>query len=255
MQKLRYGAMSKAIALGVGAFLVLQQFLPETLFKSRRVTYETYFAAPDVALPAFAAAITENPQDFMTYYRRGMYLLSRSQFTAALADLDQAIALSPTPLTLEALGEQANNNRDAATILFNRVVLVRIARADLLARMDRPVEALRDLDHAIAIDNRKTAFFYSRGVVRAGLGQYDGAIADFDRILARRSNTTWFVGRGVAKFFKGDFTSAALDFKEAARRAPADEDVQTWLTRASQQASASNSLTDVRPTTLELSQQ
>ena len=109
---------------------------------------------------------------------------------------------------------------------------------------------MRDVDQAIALDNRKMDVFYSRGTLRAGLGQYDGAIADFDRILARRTNLSWLVGRGVAKFLKGDFAAAAADFQQAALRAPADEDVQIWLTRASLQAGLPDPGVEVRAVTV-----
>ena len=47
-----------------------------------------------------------------------------------------AVLLSPTPVTLAALGTQASNTLSRATAMFNRVVLVRLARAAVLEQTE-----------------------------------------------------------------------------------------------------------------------
>ena len=231
MRKLRYKAMAVTVALAVGAFLGAQrlQIIPGPWTKPK--AGNTHMTR-DQIVDAFSAAIDANPDDYMTYYRRGTQLQKQRRYEEALADLNAAIKLSPTPLSLEDLGERVNNSALPETHTLGLVVLIHTTRAEILQVMNRPEEALADLDRALSFDGRKIDTIYTRGQLRALTGRYDEAIADFDAILERRATSPWYFGRGVAKYLKADWRGAIADFQETVRRNPADNASLIWLAKA-----------------------
>ena len=220
--KLRIAAMAGAIVAGAGLFLGAQRV--DLIHGPWSHDFIRYADAADA-----------DPGDYMGYYRRGLHFQKQGQLEQALAELDHAVALSPTPLSLKALGDQAGRmmSRDARTL--TRVVLVYAARAEILQQMNRASDALADLDHAVALDSHSPIVIYTRGLLRSNSGRYDEAIADFDYLLTRHNDVDWFFGRGMAKYLKGDFADAAADFGEAAQRAPRNTNFQSWLTKATTQ--------------------
>lgn len=233
MMPLRWGRMSIAVVTAVAAFAIGQHLMP--LFLGHG-SIGSYGAAPAQALAFHAAEITTGPGDYMAYYRRALSYQQLGQLNLALDDLNTAVRLSPQVKSAAELGPAAANTRLPSTVALNRVVLMHRARASVLEQMNRPAEALMDLDRAVALDGRRMDALYDRGTLRSVVGRYDEAIADFDQLLARRTQLSWVLGRGVAKFFNGEFVGAADDFREASRRAPGDREIEIWLTRASQKA-------------------
>lgn len=231
MKKLRYGSMAVVILLAVGAFLGAQRlaWIPGP-WKTQR-DMQAYFGNAAQRSASVGAAIAANPDDYMGYYRRGALLLQQRRYEEALADLNAAVRLSPTPLSVEALGARINDSTQPETHTLGLVVLVRTTRAEILQRMNRPDEALADFDQALNLDNRKTDILHARAVLRTVSGHYDDAIADFDALIAGGNNPQWYLTRGIAKYMKGDWLAAAADFLESARRQPEDATL-IWLAKA-----------------------
>ena len=216
MKKLRYGAMAVVIATAVGAFLGAQrlELIPGPWSKP------AYYQTATKGIDVHSAAIIANPQDYMSHYRRGTQFLKQRRYEEALADLNTAIKLSPTPLSLEVLGERINNSGLPETHTLGLVVLIHTTRAEIFQHLNRPEEALADFDRALAFDGRKTEIIYSRGLLRTVTGRYDDAITDFDAILDRRNNVIWYFNRGVAKYLKGglDGRHSGFSNRRAVRR-------------------------------------
>lgn len=210
MRKLRWRAMSLAVVMGVVGLLAGRELL--FTIAPRPSMAAAYGAPPAQALAIYATAITDGRADFMTYYRRGLAYQKLGQYDMALADLDTALRLSPTPLNARDLGADIHNSFNHETMTLRRVFFVNVARAQVLEQMNRPSEALEALNHAIALERRNGAVQF-RANLHSVLGQYEAAIADFDGLLARHGDISWFVGRGVAKFFNGNFAAAAADFR------------------------------------------
>ena len=232
MKKLRYGAMAVVIATAVGVFLGAQRL---ELFPgpwSKPDYNQTATSRKQAAIDTHSAAIVANPQDYMSHYRRGTHFLQQRRYEEALTDLNAAIKLSPTPLSLEALGERINNSGLPETHTLGLVVLIHITRAEILQRLNRPEEALADFDRALAFDGRKTEIIYSRGILRTVTGRYDDAITDFDAILDCRDNISWYFNRGVAKYLKADWTGAIADFQASVRSGASDDSPLIWLAKA-----------------------
>ncbi len=226
MRKMRFGAMVVTVVLAVTAFVGAQRmaWIPGPWSKQKRFearTAETY-----------TAAIAADPDNYMVYYRRGVTYKEHGQYEKALADLNEAVRLSPETLTAEQLGERAFNTRLTETHTMNLVVLARVARGEVLQALNRPDEALMDFDKAITTDFRNLNVLYARGMLRAVTGHYDAALADFNALLDRRASPDWLFGRGFASYLKGDWVAAAQDFQRLATLSPANSNILVWLTKA-----------------------
>jgi len=226
MKKLRYGAMSVAIILGVCAFLAFREFAPLPAWASRGdVGYRAYMG--DAA--ALTEAIQHRPNDYMAFYRRGIMLYQQQNYPSALADLSEAVSLSPIPLSASNAGEGMHSRERR---VLNRVFLVLTARAQVLLQMQRPQEALADFDRAIALDAQKWDVYYQRGYAHLAAGTYDAAVADFGTLLARRPESQAYFGRGLSHYLTGRWAAAQADFLQAATLEPSSEVYALWLTRA-----------------------
>ncbi len=227
-KKARYGAMAATIAVAVGAFLLAQRLAlipgPWSEKPAQGYVGGTVFTYTD--------AIDISPGDYMTYYRRGVLYQKQQPLDLALADFNQAVKLSPVPVSLKALGATATDSRSRDTHTLGLVFLLHKTRAEVFQQMNRPDEALADLDQAIALDSRGPDVFFYRGILRELTGRYDAAIADFDTLLARRTSVEWYFARGLAKYLKGDWNNAAADFENAAQRMPANGNYWIWLAKA-----------------------
>lgn len=82
--------------------------------------------------------------------------------------------------------------------------------------------AVADSDVAILLDGTdqgRSAAYHTRGTAKAALGDYDGAIADFDAAIRRNPETAInYLDRGLAKEALGEKDAAKADFEAAARR-------------------------------------
>ena len=220
MSKLRYKSMAVAIVVGVGAFVGAQRLeLIHGPWTGER-QFLAYVGTPTQQSAAASAAVTADPDDYMAYYRRGALHFQQRRYEEALADLNTAVKLSPTPLSLEALGVRIHDSRQRDTHTLGMVVLIHATRAEVLQRMNKPNEALADLDRALAFNGNKTDIMHSRAILRTVAGQYDGAIADFDTLLERRTTSQWLLSRGIAKYLKTDWAGAITDFQVLAQRPP-----------------------------------
>ena len=225
--------MSVAVAASVGVFLAAQQLhvIPKAWSEEATPGYATYTSSRDVG--SYSAAIAARPDDYMGYYRRGLHYQTRGAFDLALADLDRAIALSPTPMTRAMLSDEGRDTLSLETRTLNRVVFVRLVRATVLTQLDRTSEALAELNKVIALDDRKTSAIFARAALLSTMERFDEAIADYDSLLSHYPNVDWIFGRGVAKFHKGDLDGAAVDLREAARLNPRDDAFQDWVSKVS----------------------
>jgi tetratricopeptide (TPR) repeat protein len=73
--------------------------------------------------------------------------------------------------------------------------------------------AIADFDRALEFDRDCPEIYNNRGAVRFARGDYEGAIADFDRALALRPRYPEALNnRGAARHARGDFEGAVADF-------------------------------------------
>jgi tetratricopeptide (TPR) repeat protein len=96
-------------------------------------------------------------------------------------------------------------------------------RADQSLRRHKFEEAIADYDKAIYRKPADAFLYYSRGLVKAGLKQYDAAITDYNRaIQLNPSYASAYYQRGVAKtqLEQYDYDDAIADYDEAIRLDP-----------------------------------
>jgi tetratricopeptide (TPR) repeat protein/S1-C subfamily serine protease len=191
------------------------------------------------AVTAFNRAITLQPNSLDAYYGKGLALRNNGDGAAALAAFDKAIALVPPgsqskfyylwkyrSLQLRRLG-------DLKGALAAISEAIRLDPEDIILLNEKAIllSNLGDKEGAIAIYDRiitkgEKAWIYSnRGLVKSELGDNKGAIADYD--LAIRINPQLaqaYKNRGFDKYELGDKKGAIADCNLAIRINPQDAD-------------------------------
>lgn len=115
------------------------------------------------------------------WFETGNELASIGNYTAALEQLDQAVAFQP------------DNN--AAWVM----------RAVVLIHLQRYAEALSCCDRALEIDNSDRQAWLFRGAALNHLGRYKDCYASYDRVLGvERRTIGQRIGQFVTSFFKAD---------------------------------------------------
>ena len=157
-----------------------------------------------ISIAHLPTSIRVNPDRFFTYHARPS-LLRKRVLDRAAADLAEAIRLNP---------------KDA--VAYADTAMIWTAKGDL-------DHAIDDLTRAIEIhpaptldvDFRHVNFYVSRGNIRLGKRDLDGAIADYgEAAKVDPRNPEAYANRGLAFVAKGDHARAIADFGEAIRLAP-----------------------------------
>jgi tetratricopeptide (TPR) repeat protein len=189
---------------------------------------------PALALDDFDRAIerenTNSPYHVDDHVERGRLLLNGGNFALALSSFDAALALQPD----NSAGQRL--------------------RAEALFRLRRFAEVIEAFDHYLEKGKPLESVYRGRGLARAELGQYPGAIEDFTKALelhatsAVQANRCWtylvvdapklalrdfelaieldpksgdaFNGRGFARASLGRHREAIQDAAEALRLGP-----------------------------------
>jgi tetratricopeptide (TPR) repeat protein len=149
------------------------------------------------AIQDYDEAIRLDPSQVRAYVDRGISLAALGQRERAVQDYGQVVRLDPNNAagyngrcySLAVLGRAADGLPDCerALQLHPNDPNILDSRAYAYLRIGRLNEALRDYDAALAAGNGPISRF-GRAIVRAGLGNRSGAIADLAE--ARRLNPT-----------------------------------------------------------------
>ena len=230
MVLLRLGFAIAALATGmITGFIFYKAPAPDPNFTAYQLAGSGHLAD---AVRIYSDQIHKTPQDYRLYLRRALILKESGQADAALSDFTTALKLSPPVLTAEALGDRLWNATLPETHDMTLVMELHTERAGVLEHKGRFVEALADLDAAVALNGHNGAARHHRAMVRAFAGQFDGAVADFDAVLARGMNLDSLFGRALTKYFAGDWDAAAADFARTVKLEPQSDDYAVWLLKA-----------------------
>ena len=148
---------------------------------------------PADAIEDYDAAIRLKPDWHLPYFDRAVALGDLGQRAAALEDYARAIQRKPDDAwiyvgqgdVLAASGDLVHALESYGKALTLRPDLndPRAKRAVVLLRLDRPAEALPELDRVIAASPSKAHLWQARGEARFQLAQYADAASDLGRAL------------------------------------------------------------------------
>lgn len=183
------------------------------------------------------AAMQLKPQVVSLYGDRGYFYMRRGRYGDALADFLLGMRLDPdNPLfhfgagrAQAALGDYAGavTYYDEAIGLATRDPTYYLARAEAQIHLDQPRDAVADYDRALDIKLPRASdryFAYAgRGYAWMMMGDYPGAIADFNRALEIDPGAvSALVWRGYAREKGGQVDLALDDYERAATADPDD---------------------------------
>jgi tetratricopeptide (TPR) repeat protein len=140
---------------------------------------------------------------------KGRLLVQNGEYASAVAALDAALAARP----------------DHAAALR--------ARAEALLHLERPKDALRDLDRLLVGENRRRQdvmdIYRGRAALRAKTGDYRGAVADYTHALGAEPDPVAYMGRGWSYLALEAPALALTDFEDAVQLNPQDADARSGL--------------------------
>jgi tetratricopeptide (TPR) repeat protein/S1-C subfamily serine protease len=187
------------------------------------------------AVSAFDRAITLQPNSLDGYYGKGLALGHNKDFSAALVAFDKTIALVPSgsqskfyyiwkyrSLALRDLGDfkEALIAVSEAIRLEPEDIPTVSEKAQLLAKLGDRKGAVAIYDRIIAKGEKAWAY-NNRGNIKSELGDKKGAISDYDTaIRVDRQYVEAYFNRGSAKSELGDNKGAIVDYDTAIRINP-----------------------------------
>jgi len=210
----------------------------DTIAYSNRATVLLRSNRLALAIADLSEVIRLEPADGRAFYERGTAYERSGALEKALNDYREAVRLRPgfAPAAA-ALGRllaarnpgEALENLSAAIRLDPRSAALR-TRANLYLSLGQPERALADFDQVIANDGADGIAFLDRGVAKAKLGDFTGAVADYTRSLALAPSVTVYLDRGDAYLHLQREDDARADFDAALQREP--QNVLALLGRA-----------------------
>jgi tetratricopeptide (TPR) repeat protein len=187
---------------------------------------------------SLSANIEEHPQDII---EQGVAHIENGNYTGALAQFDRAIGLDAKDswfaFANRGRAHLAVGSYPAALSDFNRAIALNqqypwpiqvfanrflgmgrqyawaIAhRGETYRQMGNYEAALADFDRAIALDENYAWAIASRGVAYWLMGNYEAALADFDRAIQLDEKLIWPIGsRGITYRLMGDYQAATTE--------------------------------------------
>jgi tetratricopeptide (TPR) repeat protein len=191
----------------------------------------------------WSRVIRLQPRVGSAYLYRGKHRFNTGRIAEAQADFQSAFALGVRSGEVYGglgISHGARGELDSALVMLNQAIELLPERAALyhnraitLVGLNRPREALADVDRALALRPVAPAPVYSTGgFAWLRLGESQRAAAEFERAIAAGAadDATWF-GRGASRLQLGDSAGAAADFREALRINPRNGAAEDRLRR------------------------
>ncbi len=192
----------------------------------------------DLALEQLDHAVELEPGLAHVYRLRARLRLERNESALALADFDQAIRRENTnsPFQVDDHVERgrlllsggkysdALNSFDAALSLQKDHSLGQRLRAETLFRLGRFDEVIKAFDRYMETGKPQEPVYRGRGLARAELGQYPGAIEDFTKALELHPTSVVQAYRGWTHLVVDAHKLALRDFELAVELDPNNGD-------------------------------
>jgi tetratricopeptide (TPR) repeat protein/S1-C subfamily serine protease len=150
---------------------------------------------------AFNRAIALQPNSLDAYYGKGLVLWDNRDYAAAIVAFDKAIALVPS----------GSQSKFYYLWKYRSIVLQNLG--DIKGSLSAIVEAIRLEPEDVILLNQKANLLSKSGDIK-------GAIAIYDRIIAKGEKAWTYLNRGNAKSNLGDKRGAIADYDMAIRIDP-----------------------------------
>lgn len=148
-------------------------------------------------LAVYDQTLRQNPNDYMTWFRRANEYYRHSEYIRALDDVDKALALAPASDT---------------DLRFQAYML----RAGIYNQTGKHEQALADLNSAVALDPNSYSAIYQKANTEFELGNYGAARVDYTRLQRLNSRSSEAL-LGMARCsVKENNLSAANDYLQQA---------------------------------------
>jgi tetratricopeptide (TPR) repeat protein len=150
-----------------------------------------------IAIHLFSQLLEQNPHSAIDYSNRGLVYFQTRQVEQALADYDKAIALNPRL-------DSAYNNR-----------------ANYYAAQGQYLEAILDYDIALDLNPANVRAWINQGITFRELEMYERALESFDLALCLdRLEGHIYAERGRTYHLRGDWNCAIADYQRASAKLP-----------------------------------
>ncbi|GCL41655.1 tetratricopeptide repeat-containing S1 family peptidase [Dolichospermum planctonicum] len=185
------------------------------------------------AIQAFEAAINQKPKFIhLAYYGKGLALYWSGKDPEAITALQQAVQSQPdfVPAWIYlSVVYRESNQLDKALAAINQAIQLQPNNPNLynekwavLKDLKRYREAEAAINKAIELSPR-AAFYINRGLVRADLGDKQGAIDDYNLAIKINPNIAQaYYNRGIVRDDLGDKPGAIQDYNLAIKINPND---------------------------------
>jgi len=171
---------------------------------------------PKEAIEHWSSIIGKDPTNAKAYYNRGYLRLQAGQREGAIKDLKRALYQRPK-------GSEALADHCLITWQITQKLQTALLECDESIRQDeknprgyytrglvksgvgKAMEAMKDFSQCIALDQQNPACYYNRGLLHVELGALNQAIADLSAVLhLDRENALAFKNRGNVHMTLGD---------------------------------------------------
>ncbi|HLA44082.1 MAG TPA: tetratricopeptide repeat protein, partial [Aggregatilineales bacterium] len=219
------------------------RFLSKSLDTILHPIPEAYRAVVEQKLERANSAPAPSPELIKAeeYYEKGVKAGQNGDFLTAIDEYSRAILLNPN--FVEAYSERGSayhNAGDVEKAGADWMKAVELAPDDRLTpvrrslyfySVEKNLQKSRDeAEKGVLLNPNDSDALAQRGLVRCDLGDYDGAIEDFNRALELNAHDlVIYMNRGVAYAGRGDYDAALADYDKAL--SINERDALTWIFR------------------------
>jgi tetratricopeptide (TPR) repeat protein len=184
----------------------------------------------DKAIADFNHATELDPKNVDAVIQRGLAKRDKGDSQGAIADLTHAIQLAPQNVTAyfnRGLARDDVDDSHGAVDDFSEVITLDPTNADAYSHRggDRQFlggDGTTDYEKALALDPKNLLAYINRSYARYAKGDFDGTIADCNRIIALQQpkGLEGYQELGLAEYAKRDFAGAVGAWDIFLERAP-----------------------------------
>jgi tetratricopeptide (TPR) repeat protein len=200
----------------------------DTFAYANRATVYLASKQLDLAIADLSEVIRADPSNGLAYYDRGTAYELSGESDKAMTDYREAVRRKPSYAPASAALGRLDSKQDPQLALAEFGAAIRLdpkspalrARALLYLSLEEPERALPDLDQVIVNDGSDAIAWANRGVTKAKMGDFAGAVVDCTRAIELAPTVANRVNRGNAYATLHRNEEALADFDMALQAEP-----------------------------------